>query len=94
MYCSIWLICIFVGVLELKPWLDNLATRVPYSTVIIVGTMMDKVDMDPATYESMIEEWINKLKASEQHYSKINIAGIANVSSNVKYKDYNRGNRR
>ena len=69
------------------------ATRVPYSTVIIVGTFMDDIgaNIDTTEYEEMIYEWIQKLKYSEQHYSKINFAGIANVSSNVKYKDYTRG---
>ena len=32
------------GVLELKPWLSNIALRAPKSCVIIVGTHLDKID--------------------------------------------------
>ena len=43
------------GVNELEPWLNNIALRAPYSTVIIVGTHLDRVaDHDKSALDKLL----------------------------------------
>ncbi len=60
------------GIADLKPWLDNLETRVPNSTVIIVGTHLDQVsDEDKANgFEAEMNGKIYELLSSYKKVKK------------------------
>ena len=76
----------------MKLWLDNLTTRVPGATIIVIGTMLDKVPQGVlnANFVPHMRESVENLFHSDLRYSKIKLAGVEFVSSNVKYKDYSR----
>ena len=77
------------GILGLKPWLDNLATRVPGSTIIIVGTKLDLIRPEnQKTFEDWIQQKIDEVIDSERRYCKINVHSIINVTSITTHRDY------
>ena len=85
------------GVASLKPWLDNLETRVPNSTVIIVGTHYDKIPKEQIDdgYETRMLEKVwelaksyKKLKFAENDRNQI--IGFIIVSSNPEFKECQR----
>eukprot|EP00111_Clytia_hemisphaerica_P018945 TCONS_00056027-protein len=80
------------GVNGLKLWLDNLTTRVPGATIIVIGTMLDKVPPGvlQKNFVPHMREAVENLFTSDARYYKINLAGVEFVSSNVKYKDYSK----
>ena len=77
---------------DLKLWLDNLVTRVPGATIIIIGTKLDLVPENILNkhFEPYMRGRVEKLVQSEPRFKKIRLAGIEFVSSNPKFKDYNR----
>ncbi len=58
------------GITALKPWLDNLETRVPNSTVIIVGTHLDEIS-DEDRAKGFESEMNNKIYSLVSTYKKI-----------------------
>ena len=58
------------GIADLKPWLDNLQCRVPHSTVIIVGTHLDKICSSTRT-ESFEDDCIEKVFKLVSKYKEI-----------------------
>jgi len=70
-------------------WLDNLATRVPGSTVILIATKMDLVPPGLiAGFEDFMTKYTQRLFHSEIRFRKIKLGGIMFVSSNPKFKDF------
>ena len=59
------------GIMGLKPWLDNLQFRVPLSSLIIVGTHLDKIDASVRT-EIYENEIIDKVYDLVLPYKEIN----------------------
>lgn len=80
----------FPGIEQLKPWLDNLATRVPGATIIVVGTKLDQIPEGilKEQFESHMREQVVKLFKSETRFNKIKLAGVQFVSSNPNFKSY------
>lgn len=81
----------FPGIEQLKPWLDNLATRVPGATIIVVGTKLDQIPegiLVREQFESHMREQVVKLFRSETRFSKIKLAGVQFVSSSPSFKSY------
>ena len=77
------------GISGLKPWLGNLATRVPGSTVIIIGTKLDLVESNKQiACEEWVQEKIHELITSEMQFRKIDIRSIISFTSVTTYKDY------
>ena len=64
------------GVMELKPWLDNIAARVPGSKVMVIGTFFDKLsEEEKKTDARELRQEVNKLLNGYQKYlqSKSNV---------------------
>ena len=73
------------GIAGLKPWLDNLQFRVPRSTVVIVGTHLDKISPSTRT-ESFENDTIDKVFELVSKYNEIvcDRSMIMLVTSDVK----------
>ena len=66
------------GVQEMKPWLNNIALRAPWSCIIIVGTHLDLVPGGQrATFVSGV---LNKVKQLVQGYPKLHVAEVVPVA--------------
>ena len=78
------------GIKELKPWLDNLATRVPGATIIVIGTKLDFVPVGLLNkdFEPHMRKQVENLFNSETRFNKIRLAGVEFVSSNPEFRGY------
>ena len=66
------------GVEELKPWLNNIQLRAPWSLVIIVGTHLDKIPSAQKT--NVVNGILHKVKRLAQSYQKLVIPEIVPVA--------------
>ena len=66
------------GVEELKPWLNNIQLRAPWSLVIIVGTHLDKIKGAEKT--TVVNGIMQKVKRLTQGYQKLVIPEIVPVA--------------
>ena len=66
------------GVQEMKPWLNNIALRAPWSLVIIVGTHLDCIPEDQRA--QFVTGVLHKVKRLAQGYSKLIIPEVVPVS--------------
>ena len=75
---------------SLRPWLDNLSARVPYSYVIVVGTMLDLAEYGDniPKYEMEMNEKVQKLIDSESNYRKLNFDGLVCITKKVSFAQY------
>ena len=81
------------GIADLKPWLNNISMRAPGSSVIVVGTHLDKVskeDKDSGKIDNLllkVEELTNQYH--HLNVAKITVIGLKGHMENVnKLKDY------
>ena len=66
------------GVEELRPWLNNIQLRAPWSLVIIVGTHMDEIEAPQKT--TIVNGILHKVKRLAQGYQKLIIPEIVPVA--------------
>ena len=66
-----------------------MATRVPGSTVIIIGTKMDLIPRESiADFEGQMRGYAENQFDSEVQSGNIKLGGVMFVSSNPKFKDF------
>ena len=66
------------GVEELRPWLNNIQLRAPWSLVIIVGTHLDRIASAQKT--AIVSGILHKVKRLAQDYPKLIIPEIVPVA--------------
>ena len=66
------------GVEELRPWLNNIQLRAPWSLVIIVGTHLDEIPSAQKT--TIVSGILHKVKRLTQGYQKLIIPEIVPVA--------------
>ena len=70
------------GVMELKPWLDNIAARVPGSKVMVIGTFFDKLsEEEKKTDARELRQEVNKLLNGYQKYLQSKSNAVMNDTS-------------
>jgi len=81
------------GIADLKPWLNNISVRAPYSYVIVVGTFLNKVSEEDRQ-SGKIDDLLQKVAELTAQYrelivTKITAVGLQGQMENVqKLKDY------
>ena len=81
------------GIDDLEPWLNNISARAPGSSVIIVGTFLDKVPEEDRK-SGVLDDLLHKIAELTQQYDKlkvtnITVVGLKGQMENVaKLKDY------
>ena len=81
------------GIADLEPWLNNISARAPGSSVIIVGTFLDKVSEENRR-SGILDGLLHKIAELTQQFNELNVTNITVVGlkgqmENVtKLKDY------
>ena len=81
------------GIDDLEPWLNNISARAPGSSVIIVGTFLDKVS-EGDRRSGILDGLLHKIAELAQQFNELNVTNITVVGlkgqmENVaKLKDY------
>lgn len=71
------------GVQQLEGWLDTISARSPGTSLVIVGTHLDKIRKDRERYgASYVTDMHERVKevVSQAKYSRINVTAIKEVS--------------
>lgn len=70
------------GIEELKLWLDNIAARAPQSSIIIVGTFLDKLSKEQrqSKYSEQLMQKVYDMVTHTPRYGKLDIKAVVNVS--------------